>query len=343
MHDMRAKRDLAEIAGSAEPIPGRAQALVEAVRRLLPFEGAWIAGADPVTNSYTSLGSASLDESTLAYLGGPQTARDIEATGVNRARPPLSPSDLPYPAEELRTWADCLMPAGFREGLGVGLFTPDGRHVGCLALLFAGREPPSRTVRRRLGRLASTVARGIDPMRSLHSTSRLIDGATAGVVLRADGGTQPLPGLSDHALLDADSPAVDAARTALLDGSVYTSYLWPRGGRHAPDGYTRITALASTTDVPRVLMGMAVLSPASHCRGLTPRELEVLGLMIEGCSNHEIATALVVAQRTVAAHVEHILVKLDAPTRTLAAVRAEREGLYVPSSRSVAEHDAAPS
>ena len=65
-------------------------------------------------------------------------------------------------------------------------------------------------------------------------------------------------------------------------------------------------------------------------RGLTPRELEVLGLLIDGCSNQQIARALVVAPRTVAAHLEHILVKLDATTRTLAAVRAEREGLYVP-------------
>jgi DNA-binding NarL/FixJ family response regulator len=52
--------------------------------------------------------------------------------------------------------------------------------------------------------------------------------------------------------------------------------------------------------------------------------------VIDGCSNHELARVLVVAQRTVAAHVEHILVKLRAPTRTLAAVRAERQGLYVP-------------
>jgi DNA-binding NarL/FixJ family response regulator len=68
----------------------------------------------------------------------------------------------------------------------------------------------------------------------------------------------------------------------------------------------------------------------SDLHGLTPRELEVLGLLVEGCSNHEIARALVVAPRTVAAHLEHVLVKLAAPTRTLAAVRAERDGLYVP-------------
>lgn len=41
--------------------------------------------------------------------------------------------------------------------------------------------------------------------------------------------------------------------------------------------------------------------------------------------------ALSVMARTVAAHVEHVLAKLDVPARTLAAVRAEREGLYVPA------------
>jgi DNA-binding NarL/FixJ family response regulator len=65
-------------------------------------------------------------------------------------------------------------------------------------------------------------------------------------------------------------------------------------------------------------------------QGLTPRELEVRGLIVEGCSNRQIACTLVVSRRTVAAHVEHIVAKLRAPTRTHAAVRAERAGLYVP-------------
>jgi hypothetical protein len=45
-----------------------------------------------------------------------------------------------------------------------------------------------------------------------------------------------------------------------------------------------------------------------------------------------IADHLFVSSRTVAAHIEHILVKLNAPTRTLAAERAMRQGLYVPPS-----------
>jgi DNA-binding NarL/FixJ family response regulator len=93
----------------------------------------------------------------------------------------------------------------------------------------------------------------------------------------------------------------------------------------------RVTVLAAPEDVPPGLTAVALLSPATGLHGLTPRELEVLGLLVEGCSNQEIARTLVVAPRTVAAHLEHVLFKLGASTRTLAAVRSERDGLYVPT------------
>jgi DNA-binding NarL/FixJ family response regulator len=56
----------------------------------------------------------------------------------------------------------------------------------------------------------------------------------------------------------------------------------------------------------------------------------VLGPTVEGCSNRQIVGTLVISRRTVAAQMEHILAKLAAPTRTRAAVRAERAALYVP-------------
>jgi len=135
-------------------------------------------------------------------------------------------------------------------------------------------------------------------------------------------------------MLASDSPLLCAARAVMEESHVYASFLWPLGGRHAPDGHVRVTVLASPDGAAAGLLGTVVLSPVTDLRGLTPRELEVLGLLVDGCSNEQIARALVVAPRTVAAHLEHILAKLDAPTRTLAAVRAEREGLYVPLSPS---------
>jgi hypothetical protein len=49
---------------------------------------------------------------------------------------------------------------------------------------------------------------------------------------------------------------------------------------------------------------------------------------------------LVVAPRTVAAHIGHILVELGTPTRPLAGVRAGRAGRYVPSVPGLARGEA---
>ncbi|MGY1740603.1 MULTISPECIES: response regulator transcription factor [unclassified Blastococcus] len=324
---------MAAIAATPGRLPDRAQALLHELGRHVPFDGSWLAVADPLGGGYSSVASTSLDESTLQYLNGPAHAADIEMTGAHRARRPLSPSDLPCSVKDLPTWAECLTPAGYHDALSVALFVPGQRHVGILGLLSAGIEPRMETMRHRLARLAPILARGIDPMHSLVTAARVVRGAAAGVVLCRNGGTAPFPGLDGDALLAAGSPVLRAARAAIGNGQVYTTFLWPRGGRHAPDGHVRVTVLRSTDDVSRALSGMVLLSRSGDLRGLTPRELEVLGLVIEGCSNQEIARALVVAPRTVAAHLEHVLVKLGAPSRTLAAVRAERAGLYVPAER----------
>ncbi|WP_245160135.1 helix-turn-helix transcriptional regulator [Blastococcus sp. CT_GayMR20] len=329
---MTASPGLAEVADSTRPLSERAEGMLDRLRRVVPFDAAWLALADPMRGSYTSLGSTDLDEGTVQYLGGPETARDIEVTQTDRARPPLSPSDLPYPAEDLPTWAECLLPAGIHEALGVALFDAGRRHVGFLALFYTGSQPPPLVMRRRLHQLTPVLARGIDPLRSLAAAARLVRGATAGAVLRCDRTTRPLPGLDGDALLVDGSALVDLACSRLDDGQIFTSFLWPRGGRHAPDGHVRVTVLASGEEPSANLLGTVVLSRVTDLKGLTPRELEVLGFLIEGCSNQQIAHSLVVAPRTVAAHLEHILVKLGAPTRTLAAVRAERQGLYVPLS-----------
>lgn len=321
--------ELAEVAASTGPAPERAQEMLARLRRVVPFDAAWLALADPMSSSYTSLAGADLDEGTVRYLSGPKMAHDIEVTGTDRDRPPLSLSDLPYPSGDLPTWAECLTPADFHEGLGVGLFDRGQRHVGFLALLFSSRRPPSLSARRRVQKLNTLLASGIDPLRSLAAAARLVRGASAGAVLYRGGRPRPLPGLEDDSLLAAGSPVITIARSYLEAGQLFVSFLWPRGGSHAPRGHVRVTLMAGAADPPS-LLGTVVLSPGTESRGLTPRELEVLGLLIDGCCNQQIARALTVAERTVATHMEHILAKLGAPTRTLAAVRAKREGLYVP-------------
>lgn len=61
--------------------------------------------------------------------------------------------------------------------------------------------------------------------------------------------------------------------------------------------------------------------------GLTPREQEVLELLVEGLTNPEIAERLVISHSTARAHVSHILSKLDVSNRAEAVALALRREL----------------
>ena len=60
---------------------------------------------------------------------------------------------------------------------------------------------------------------------------------------------------------------------------------------------------------------------------LTPRESQVLALLAEGLTNKAIALRLTISDHTVKFHVNAILSKLNAQSRTDAVVRATRQGL----------------
>ena len=61
--------------------------------------------------------------------------------------------------------------------------------------------------------------------------------------------------------------------------------------------------------------------------GLTFREMAVLQLVASGQSDKEIATLLNISPRTAHVHIANVLRKMEARSRTEAAVRAVKEGL----------------
>jgi DNA-binding CsgD family transcriptional regulator len=65
------------------------------------------------------------------------------------------------------------------------------------------------------------------------------------------------------------------------------------------------------------------LETRSNPAGLTNRQVEVLGLMVEGLRNGEIADRLYISKKTTEHHVSAVLAKLGAPTRAKAIARAE--------------------
>jgi LuxR family maltose regulon positive regulatory protein len=94
----------------------------------------------------------------------------------------------------------------------------------------------------------------------------------------------------------------------------------------APDYVSRLLAAfegEGTESIP-------VPSPPSTpplVEPLTPRELEVLHLLGEGCSNRDIAEALVITLNGVKKHTSNIYGKLGVHSRTQAVVRAQELGL----------------
>jgi DNA-binding NarL/FixJ family response regulator len=96
-------------------------------------------------------------------------------------------------------------------------------------------------------------------------------------------------------------------------------------------------ALLAPTITRRLIAEFARLRPRRELRAeelsvLTPREKEILGLLAEGLSNHEIAERLVLSDETVKTHVSHVLRKLGLRDRAQAVVVAYESGLVVPRS-----------
>jgi DNA-binding NarL/FixJ family response regulator len=99
--------------------------------------------------------------------------------------------------------------------------------------------------------------------------------------------------------------------------------------------FDRLGAAAAAARLRRVLRERGVAAvprgprPATRAlpRGLTPRQLEVLGLLAGGATNAEIAERLVVSPKTVDHHVSAVLAKLEVGSRREAAVVAQGLGI----------------
>jgi DNA-binding CsgD family transcriptional regulator len=326
---------LREVAGiAAEPctLAERAEALLAQVQRVVRFDAGFITLLSPDQELHVSLARSGYDERICGYLDSTSLLEDAELVGLRRSRRPLRLRDSPVPPSEMPGWAEHLEPAGFRDGVGVGLFASEGQYLGMLALHIQAADQVSEAARDLVGLLAAPIASGVDPLRSLATIAGLVHQASAGVVLARSGAVLPLPGLPAHRLLTPGSGALAAAAEQLAEGGPHASFLAPLPGAEGAKAHVRITALAVPPDLRLFAAAVVLVSPAGDLHGLSRRELQVLGLLVTGASNERIAAALGITAKTVAVHVEHVRAKLAAPSRTAAAARALRLGLFVPSS-----------
>ena len=130
---------------------------------------------------------------------------------------------------------------------------------------------------------------------------------------------------------DADSDAdadTDADADADTDADTDTEPVCPDDGNEPNDTVSTATFVLPATG--------QVLQPASPEQAndtlvetLTPREIEVLQLLAEGMTNRAIAQRLEISEHTVKFHVNALMGKLHAQSRTDAVVRATRLGLLL--------------
>jgi len=95
----------------------------------------------------------------------------------------------------------------------------------------------------------------------------------------------------------------------------------------AAEARDELAALGMPADAARAQEMIDSLGGGRGPGGLSPREVEVLRLVARGRTNREIASALVISERTAVNHVSHIFDKLDVSNRAEASAWAIREGL----------------
>jgi DNA-binding NarL/FixJ family response regulator len=79
------------------------------------------------------------------------------------------------------------------------------------------------------------------------------------------------------------------------------------------------------------LMQQAAETPERKTYGLTPRELEVVGCIVEGCSNKDVAKQFSISEETVKRHLSNIFDKTGVSTRLELALFAISHKLVAPT------------
>jgi DNA-binding NarL/FixJ family response regulator len=152
------------------------------------------------------------------------------------------------------------------------------------------------------------------------------DGAGRGLDALAE---LPVPAL---VLVGEEEDAAGAlgagARGALLrtsdPASLWAALVAVRAGLIVVDGAFAPAPLTASTSPSAGAAGRALSGSPTE---LTAREREVLALLSRGLSNKQIAQRLAISDHTAKFHVNGILGKLGAATRTEAVVIAARQGL----------------
>lgn len=141
----------------------------------------------------------------------------------------------------------------------------------------------------------------------------IMDGITATRIIRQDYPEIQVIALTSFGEERLIKDALEAGVISYLFKKISADDL-AKAIRAAQDGIS--TYAPEVTDI----LVRSILEPHPVFENLTPREREVLSLMVKGMGNNEIANVLVISRHTAKSHVSSILAKLDVATRYEAIV-----------------------
>jgi DNA-binding CsgD family transcriptional regulator len=311
---------VAESAAGPGPSAGRARDVLEALRTVVGFDCAALSFRDPSEGRLRTLAKIGYADRFDEATGLPEYRAEHARLHMLTPNRPLRFSDLPCGGASTFSATELAWPAGLRGGLGMALYARDGRETGFLTVNTIGADGLDDGERDAVALLGGVLGEVSDVLGALAVRFR------GRVLLTGAGSIVPLPGAGEHPVLRGDSPAVELLRRLVREGVVASTFLWRSPSTRR---WHRIELVPVADPSAAGCVAAARVDAVGCPYDLTPRELEVLTLVARGCANREIADRLIVSRGTVRTHVERVLAKLGATSRTEAAVRAIAEGLLV--------------
>src|SRR5512133_2136406 len=94
---VRLQEELAGVGTMAEGLNQRAEEVLQALGRFLPFDAGWLDVRDPERRRHVPLATTGAAEPLRRYFESPGADAEVEHLGLNSAQPPVLASELPAP------------------------------------------------------------------------------------------------------------------------------------------------------------------------------------------------------------------------------------------------------
>lgn len=290
----------------------RARDVIDELAGVVDYAGAVLATWDESVGHHHVVAVADYNDDVVEALTSAAYVSDPKWPQLRARREPLRWADVPGHASSSAFYQDMLRPHGYLEGVTVPIYSAEARYVGMLALSVSSTTAPTDDQVMLLQAAAPSLS-GVLQLPALvgddaHRHSLTI--ARDGTVTSINRSPPPPPGLV--------STAIQFVRQDWIPGRFLAE--------DAAMGIMQVEIVPWDASIDRGVLVTWYRRQIPY--GLSLRELDVLSGLIAGLTNREISVLYGISDRTVSTHVEHILRKLNAPSRAAAVARGVHEGLH---------------